>query len=178
MTRAFNTALSALALVALAGNLQAQYDDYTVPQTIQHESTHLRVDPAIQGPRLGMNGISTGHCVEVYSVNFGSAAQRLGLEPGDRILRINGHAVGSVPELLHVLRDAVGHHGGQVSVLVDNVRARRGDFMAERYVTTRTYLDGYAQNHYPPLGPGNDDFFAPVPQPAILPTSQLSQSAF
>lgn len=118
------------------------------------------VDPDLgyHGPKIGIEAIPSYRGVEVSRTFWNTPASRLGLEPGDRILEINGHRVDSVHDLRRWLKDAVVYHNGQIRVLIDNVRARHGEPGAQRFVSHRTYLDGYAHlaGNFPgqPGGPG------------------------
>ncbi|MEZ6075755.1 MAG: PDZ domain-containing protein [Pirellulaceae bacterium] len=49
------------------------------------------------GPQIGMMAIDTYAGVEVTSTMWNSPAQRLGLEPGDRVIQVNGHRVRTQP---------------------------------------------------------------------------------
>lgn len=146
---------------------------FVEPQTPtqRHVPTWQPPHHPYHGPKLGITAVGTGHSVEVVGVSYGTAGSRLGLERGDRILTINGHSVRSIQELRHVLKDAVTYHRGQVTVLIDNVRARHGHWGAQRYVTQRTFLDGYEHYAGPSWPPTN-----PVPtyvpsEPTPVPTS-------
>jgi len=99
--------------------------------------------PERPSPKLGINAIDTGRGVEVDRVFYNTPAKRLGLECGDRIVEINGTRVRSIYDMQQALREATRYHNGQIRVLVDNVRARHGG-SSQRYVTVRTYLDGYS----------------------------------
>ncbi len=94
-------------------------------------------------PKLGVMVENHWECVQVNEVFRGSPADRLGLEPGDRILEINGRPCRNTDEMSFLLRAAVHQNKGQVRVLIDNVRARYNEPGAERYISRRTWLDGY-----------------------------------
>ena len=98
------------------------------------------VNPA---PTLGIRAKEYYGVVEVTSVVCSSAASRMGLEAGDRILEINGRQIQSLECIPAALRDATLYHNGKVTLLVDNVRARYSGCNRQRYVTVSTYLDGY-----------------------------------
>jgi membrane-associated protease RseP (regulator of RpoE activity) len=69
----------------------------TVPQ--QAQTTAL---PNITGPSadwLGMQIVTSPSGVVVSTVKLGSIADRLGVEPGDQIVKVNGSIIGSVSEL-------------------------------------------------------------------------------
>lgn len=144
--KVFSALFALIALVAGNGILSAQEANYAVAQ---EESQRAMVAPqACVAPmpppvRLGVMAIDSYGYLEVTSVDWNSAASRLGLEAGDRILEINGHSVRNGAELRQLLQEAVANHNGQVRVLIDNVRARYGEYGAQRYVTNRTWLDGY-----------------------------------
>jgi membrane-associated protease RseP (regulator of RpoE activity) len=92
---------------------------------------------------IGIEGFSQGNSVEVVRVFGGSPAQRLLLEAGDRIVSVNGQPVRSIGELQSRLSHAARYHNGQIRVLIDNVRARAGEYGAQRYVSNATYLNGF-----------------------------------
>lgn len=141
---------AALSLTFTGGSLCVAQDDHGVPhqqtQIIQHQENHQYVNPGQEyhGPKIGIEAVTVGNMVQVTRTIWYTPASRLGLEPGDRILEINGHRVYSIQDLRRWLRDAEIYHNGQIRVLIDNVRARHGEFGAPRYVSQKTYLDGYA----------------------------------
>jgi S1-C subfamily serine protease len=93
------------------------------------------VNPGCAQPRLEFNGHfhpGEGMCVEY--VIFGGLAHRLGLEPGDMIVAINGQLIMSDPHYFQLLNDAVMFNGGHAQLLVRNVRG----FPA--YVTVDAYF--------------------------------------
>lgn len=129
--------LSALAVATccfFTSSVNAQ-EKYVVP--------HQQVMPDNNRPILGVQSIRTGNSLEVTGVAPYSAAARLGLEPGDRILEINGRQVRNQYELTSALSEAIYRHNGRVRVLIDNVRARYGEYGVQRFVSATTYLDGY-----------------------------------
>lgn len=70
-------------------------------------------------PLLGFMGVMIyGQGLEVQSVNPGSLAAQIGLEPGDLITAINGQAVLSLPDYYALLRAS----GGLVEMEVFDVR--------------------------------------------------------
>jgi hypothetical protein len=71
----------------------------------------------------------------------GTTAQWLGLEHGDIIVRINNRRIHSQFDYTQALQDAVYYNGGQVVLLVDNVRARGPFFPGPRYNTVVGYLN-------------------------------------
>ncbi len=119
-----------------------------VPQHSQNSNSNYKI---------GMTAISTGYSVEVVNVFAGSPASRLQLEPGDRILSVNGVKVRSIPELQMQLRNAACNYNGKIRVLIDNVRARHGEYGAQRYVSHSTYLNGFGPS-YKQLGSYNPGY--------------------
>ena len=98
----------------------------------------------IPPPTMGVRGIEGYGIVEVTSVVYGSAADRLGLEPGDYILEINGHKIESLNCISEALRSAALNDRGQIRVLIDNVRSRYSRWgSSRRNVLARTYLAGF-----------------------------------
>lgn len=173
MFKAFTTT-AALMIVTLAmgSTAQAQQQVETQLQQVQQYQIDPQVTPPVyNGPKLGVVAIGKGNSVEVTQAFYGTPAKRLGLEPGDRLLEINGQPVRSIAELRHRLQDAVYNHNGQIRVLIDNVRARHGHWGAQRFVSASTYLDGYGHlaNNYPPY-PG------PVYSEPVV-TSQLETTS-
>ena len=106
-------------------------------------------------PRLGFLGNFIFGRLEISQVFYNTPASRLGLERGDRVLSVNGVSIQSVFDLKRTLTDAAYYRNGRVTVLVDNVRARRGEFGAKRFIYRTTYLDGFSQPigipKYPPI---------------------------
>jgi membrane-associated protease RseP (regulator of RpoE activity) len=144
-TRIFSAMFSLLAVVAHSEALRGQerQSELQAQSVWAIPGTPGCVAPQPPPVRLGLMAYDTYGYVEVASVNYGSAASRLGLEAGDRILEINGHAVRTGADLRQLVQEAVVNHGGQVRVLIDNVRARHGECGAQRYVTNQTWLDGF-----------------------------------
>ena len=128
------------------------------------------VPPVYNGPKLGIEAYGKGSYIEVTRALPGTPAARLGLEPGDRILQINGLPVRSIPELQHLLQNSVYSHSGQIRVLIDNVRARHGHWGAQRFVSATTYLDGYAHlaGNLPGAGPVITTQPTPTVQPPVV----------
>jgi hypothetical protein len=74
---------------------------------------------------LGVHAYNTETGVVVTRVVPGSAASRTGLEPGDRIVTVDGFQVGFVGDLLYPLGEELQRRagrGGQVGLLIQNVR--------------------------------------------------------
>lgn len=69
-------------------------------------------------PLLGFTGDACGWGVHVRSVNWGSVAQRIGLEPGDVIVGLNGRPVRSLNDYYRALQQS----GGVVALEVRDVR--------------------------------------------------------
>lgn len=113
------------------------------------------IDPGFNpspAPRLGFTGqMIYGYGMKVLSVAWGTPAQRIGLETGDVIVRINGRQIRSQFDYDQALRDAATYNGGQVNLLVRNVRFDWGWNVAE-YASSTTTLDGFAQQQGP-IGP-------------------------
>lgn len=128
-----------LAVVVLgAGELKAQYSEVPATKAIPNEQY---VQPP--SPKLGVMVEEGFDYVQVTDVFAGSPAARLGLEAGDRILEINGRPCRSPDEMGYLLRLAVRENRGQIRVLIDNVRARYGEYGAQRYINRHTWLEGY-----------------------------------
>lgn len=94
-------------------------------------------------PKLGFTGqIVYGLGMRVLSVNFGSPAQRAGLEHGDIIMSANGMQIQSQGDLSRALSNAVQFSNGTVNLYVKNIRgcASRGN----QYVNVTAHLFGNA----------------------------------
>jgi membrane-associated protease RseP (regulator of RpoE activity) len=66
------------------------------------QSSQATTLPNITGPSadwLGMQIVTSPSGVVVSTVKLGSIADRLGVEPGDQIVKVNGSIIGSVSEL-------------------------------------------------------------------------------
>ncbi len=95
-----------------------------------HPQTRLRPiyhpplpHPAPYVPRLGIMGhVQYGYGMVVDSVNYGSLANRMGLERGDVIVRINNHPINNDYNYNQALLKAEQFHGGFVDLLVIDVR--------------------------------------------------------
>ncbi len=117
----------------------------------------LLVQPGFRqpAPRLGFNGqMIHGYGMKVASVNWGSAAQRAGLESGDVIMKVNGRAIRSQWDYDQALRDAANFNYGQVNMKVRNVRYDWGHNVP-MFAYVSTVLDGFASPIVPasPVGP-------------------------
>ncbi|WP_044253601.1 PDZ domain-containing protein [Rhodopirellula sp. SWK7] len=154
----FAATVCVFGVVATSTHADDRFDTHTQHRSAKHVSTvqqHQYIDPNAHpaSPILGIQAIQRNGFVEVQSRSYGTPASRLGLEAGDRILEINGHRIRHVSEIRRYLQDAVTYHQGQIRVLVDNVRGRMGYPGAQRFVTVRTYLNGYSHlaghDHYP-----------------------------
>lgn len=98
-------------------------------------------------PSLGAQGYGSPEGVVVTGVSYASAAWRLGLEPGDRIVQINNQSVLSKQDIQAVLLQAAVYQNGQISVLIDDVRLRQ-PCGRPQYVLRSTYLDNHSGGHW------------------------------
>jgi len=97
--------------------------------------------PPSTGPKLGFTGqIVHGLGMRILSVNYGSPAQRAGLEYGDTIMSANGIQIRCQADLSRALNNAVHSTNGAVNLYVKNIRGcpTRGN----QYVTVTAYLFG------------------------------------
>ena len=135
-----------LALVILAGQINAQPgrtgDAQPVPKT--------RVAPAVAPPgyggvpRLGFMGqIISGYGMRVMRTNYGSPADRAGLEGGDIIISINGRRIRNQYDYNDALRQAALYNAGYVSMSVRNIRYDTG-LSSREFVRVSTRLSEYA----------------------------------
>lgn len=137
MTKYTKIAVALVALASLFSGTQMLHAQQTKTVQIQQSNPYY----APPAPKLGVM-LSEGYgFVEVNQTYYGTPAARLGLEPGDRILRVNGRTIMSRYELENALREAMQFRNGHIDVVIDNVRARHGDPYAERYVFAHTNLD-------------------------------------
>ncbi len=102
-----------------------------VPQGGHH---HHYVRPPVL---LGFSGQGVGYGVEVMRVNYGSAADRLGLERGDVVVGVNGRPVRSMSEYKRSLARA-----GSV-VWLDVVDVRTGYTVTTHSVRLYDDYDDY-----------------------------------
>lgn len=120
-------------------------------RTVQQQQTY--VQPGFGGqqqayvqptPKLGFTGqMVYGYGMKVLSVNWGSAAQRAGLEAGDVITRINGRNIRSQWDYDQALISAANYNYGQVNMKVRNVRYDWGHNVP-RYAFVTTTLNGFS----------------------------------
>ena len=101
-------------------------------------SVSQAVDPGNGGgrrqPLLGFVGrMQYGYGMEVQRVNWNSLAQRMGLERGDVIVRINGQQIRTTQDYYSALRWS----GGRLTVVVD-------DCWGRGYITVYAELDNGA----------------------------------
>ena len=121
----------------------------------QKVQKRVYLDPSLQQPRprLGFQGqLLNGYGMKIVSVNWGSAAQRAGLEAGDVITKINGRFIRSQWDYDQALQNAARHNFGQLKMKVRNVRYTWGQNVPE-YAQVRATLDGYGGGVYPQNGP-------------------------
>ncbi len=79
----------------------------TIPMTVLREGEQTRVDIRVhRDPRLPINYPDFSGPVElrVGSFEVGSAADRAGIRPGDVLLAVDGHPIGSWSEFQHLIR--------------------------------------------------------------------------
>ncbi len=168
------TAIAIFSLAALANSAFAQGKNTKTdqPQNQHGKSKHIQffqhqggqhqggqhqqfiVEPGYNQPtpKLGFQGqILGGYGMKVVSVNWGTPAQRIGLESGDVITQINGRQIRSQWDYDQALRDAAMYYSGRVNLQVRNVRYDWGWNVPE-YVSSTTFLEGFG---YPagPIGP-------------------------
>ena len=147
---------TAMALVFTTATLVAANSFAQTITTVRQLDTGSNSYVVPSAPKLGISASTAYDSLEVRSISYNSPAERLGLETGDRILEINGHHVHSQENLADVLIEATRSHQGQVRVKIDNVRARRGEYGAQRFVIAETWLDGYEAYAKPVIFHGVD----------------------
>lgn len=148
-------AAAALGIIALGASAAWGQVNGAGQAREQGQGSTCAVPPATPMPwaRLGMMAIDGYGYVEVVSVDYGSAAMRIGLERGDRVLEINGQPVRSTDDVRRLVQEAAMYRQGQVRIVIDNVRARMGEYGAERYIFRQTLLDGFGPPPYPQAVP-------------------------
>ena len=110
-----------------------QVETRVIPQPV--------VAPQPPAPKLGFTGqFVYGVGRRVLGVNYGSPAQRAGLEHGDIIMRANGVQINSLADLQHALRIAAQFSSGTVNLYVKNIRGRH--HLGNRYVNVTAHLFG------------------------------------
>ncbi len=102
---------------------------------------------ALGVPNLGAQGYGSAQGVVVTGVSYGSAAWRLGLEPGDRIVQINDQCVRTNQDVQAVLLQALAYQNGQITVLIDDVRSRQVFGVPQKVMRT-TFLDRHSGGHW------------------------------
>lgn len=115
---------------------------YARPQALitPRVSPILPLPPAFI-PKLGFSGrIIDGYGMEVTFVRYGSVAQAIGLEAGDVIVKIDGQPVHCVTDYETALQNAATHGGGQVDLVVRNVRYRPGCSINPKFVQLHANL--------------------------------------
>ncbi len=131
---------AALATVLFAGFNQANAQT-TTTVAVPPPGGIYQPDYGNQTFSIGIEGMDVGNAVEVRQVFMGTAAHRLGLEAGDRILKVNGRMTPNLASLRQAVTEAGRNSGGHIAVLIDNVRARRGEYGAQRFVIHSTQVD-------------------------------------
>jgi len=121
-------------------------------------TTTLRIQPQVSShrhelPRFGMSTFNDGYGEQIVRIGYGGLAWRLGLERGDRILRINRSRLnyrGSWWDALQLAMD----RGGHVRLFVQDVRTwrvvtRHVDFdpHAGPIVTPKVQVVDYHNDH-------------------------------
>ena len=93
-------------------------------QPVYHPPVHQHPAPIV--PRLGFMGhVAYGYGMVVDSVSCGGIAERLGLERGDVIVRINNHPIHDDDCYQNALLNAVRFQNGFIDLTVVNVRSGR-----------------------------------------------------
>ena len=109
----------------------------SVPPAVNHSTT----------PRLGIMGHLNRWGMVVDSVNPGSTADRMGLERGDKIVRINDRDINSDRSYQESLWSAVRFQNGFVKVTVVDVRSGRA---TQRIGHVRTGYEHTGHDHSQP----------------------------
>lgn len=106
------------------------------------EKFQIRLRPSLptqtSAPRLGFSGhFDNGHGMHVDSVRRGSPAARLGLEPGDTIIAIDGQRIHSL-----------GHYYGLLGRSGNRVRLHIEDWRTGRVVVRTAFIDRFHDHHH------------------------------
>ncbi len=149
------TALAlAAAIIGLFSTSVARAQEFADPDEIVSESyvgnggaTRLMLQPQSgQRPKMGFMGhMMSGWGMMVDQVIPGTTAARMGLEPGDVVMKINGKPVTCAQRYRELLWEAVSMQDGRVHLKVDNIRARNG-LPVPRYAFVTGWLNfgGYS----------------------------------
>ena len=138
-----NTNADAQTTTANTANTAVQQDQRVVGQVqtqvqVIPETVILPPPPA---PKLGFTGqIVYGLGMRVLTVNYGSPAQRAGLEYGDIIMSANGMPIRHQGDLSRALINAVQFNNGAVSLYVKNIRGTA--WQGNEYVNVTAHLFG------------------------------------
>ena len=131
----FAILLVAIACATFAGTENA--DAQQSRQVSRQSVAQVVVPPSKNRPKLGINGfmVPSGNRMG-YKLTYvapGSVAQRMGLERGDVIRRINDIHPLSQQEVITALNEAASYYGGKLSMEVENIRWHLGQ-SNQRYV--------------------------------------------
>ena len=146
--------VSTIACFVAFSSLSTSHAQQPITAAVPPTPANIPTAPSsLQQWTLGIQGQSTGRSIEVIQVFPGSAAERLLLEAGDRIVSINGNNVRTMADLRNQLSQAGRFNGGNIRVIIDNVRARHGEPGAQRYVSHSTYLSSFNPGGLSGTGP-------------------------
>ena len=134
-----------LVFVCLAGQIKAQSGGIGGEQPVPKTRVAPAVAPPGYGvPRLGFMGqMISGYGMRVLQTNYGSPADRAGLERGDIILSINGRRLRNRFDYDDALQQAALYNSGFVSMSVRNIRFDSG-LSSREFVRVSTRLMDYA----------------------------------
>ena len=131
----FAILLVAVVCATFAGTENA--DAQQSRQVSKRKAAQVVVPPSKNRPKLGINGqmVRSGNRMG-YQLNYvapGSVGQRMGLERGDIIRRINDINPVSEQEVITALDEAASYYNGNLNMEVENIRWHRGQ-SNQRYV--------------------------------------------
>ncbi len=129
------TGTLALAALLLVGAATAQAEPRLELRNVGAEAPKLGFDGWYDCPFGGPVPIG----IWVNKVFSNTTAERIGLEPGDVIMEINGRRMNSNTDYHEALKDAKYRNGGYVRMLVSDVRTRT-DYREGRRTEVRFYL--------------------------------------
>ena len=137
-------ALAAAMVVACTAQTEAQIR-FRLRPTVRLAPRVVVTTPSVSysAPYLGFSSYFDGSGEQLTAVQYGAAAWRIGLEPGDKILAVNGVPIRYHGHGLQLLRAASVH--GQVSL---SVLDRRTGLVAHRTIVLGSSTTAHSSASY------------------------------
>lgn len=82
----------------------------------------IQPSPGLPPISLGFTAVMNGQGLRIVSVTCGSHAERIGLETGDVITRIDGRKFFSIAQFRNILAHVIIHHNGRLKLRIRNIR--------------------------------------------------------